>query len=276
MSSVLVIDDELDANHPLGRKLVEVLGRYHLEPVFARTWRDPDLGARGEELVTSGDVRLVFLDVMFPGQSMEGGDIFAELHEMRPDLPVIILTQRDVFTEAQEFFERGASHYIVKQQVMDDPEAVATKIRQCLDDPAGADLTAVLWILEPDRRVLVLDMEDPAGRSILSRPKRVGHPLATLILACAEAETRQAYFTELNTDGTVVGLEPWTRTDIQKNAWKFNRRICEATDGRIQTLLRGLGVYGASAFELAVGRVLLRNGPFEDANIGRRGPDFRG
>jgi excisionase family DNA binding protein len=79
-STVLVVDDE-EAIRDL---MVAALGSKTREVLTAGT------GEEAVEIAKRTDLDLVLLDLSMPG--MSGADTFRELHTLRPELPVIIVT----------------------------------------------------------------------------------------------------------------------------------------------------------------------------------------
>jgi excisionase family DNA binding protein len=77
---VLVVDDE---------KSIRETTRLFLEKDGFRVAVAED-GSKALALVRSEEVNLVLLDLVMPG--MNGAEVLRELHEMDPDLPVVIVT----------------------------------------------------------------------------------------------------------------------------------------------------------------------------------------
>src|SRR6266478_250527 len=111
MSKVLLIEDELTLADALQRVL-EVEGY----DVIAAT--DP---AEGLAAARKGDFHVVVTDLKMPGIS--GMEIIKELHEIRPQLPVILMTGHHTTEAAIEAMKLGAYDYILKPP--DPPEFLA-------------------------------------------------------------------------------------------------------------------------------------------------------
>lgn len=79
-SAVLVIDDE----HVIRELLREILVELGHGVIAAET------GAEGLELLEQVDFGLVFLDLKMPG--MDGAEVFRRIRQIKPELPVIIIT----------------------------------------------------------------------------------------------------------------------------------------------------------------------------------------
>ncbi|MGD2137096.1 MAG: phosphate regulon transcriptional regulator PhoB [Gammaproteobacteria bacterium] len=104
MSRILVVDDDPDVREMIGL----ALARDGFEVCEAG-----DTTAAGEALV-AGEVDLILLDWMLPGQS--GFEFARSLRAGRPprDTPVIMLTARDQEHEKVAALEAGADDYIAK------------------------------------------------------------------------------------------------------------------------------------------------------------------
>ena len=111
MSKVLLIEDETSLAAALQRVL-EIEGY----DVIAAT--DP---AKGLAAARKGNFHVVVTDLKMPGIS--GMDIIKELHEKRPQLPVILMTGHHTTEAAIEAMKLGAYDYILKPP--DPPEFLA-------------------------------------------------------------------------------------------------------------------------------------------------------
>ena len=75
-------------------------------------------GRAGLELATEARWDLVVLDLLLPG--LNGLQVLRELHRVKPDMPVVILSARgDVQTKLRGF-ELGASDYVAKPFSLDE------------------------------------------------------------------------------------------------------------------------------------------------------------
>jgi DNA-binding NtrC family response regulator len=111
MSKVLLIEDESSLAAALQRVL-EVEGY----EVVAATDSTKGLAAARE-----GDFQVVVTDLKMPGVS--GMDVIRTLHDMRPQLPVILMTGHHTTEAAIEAMKLGAYDYILKPP--DPPEFLA-------------------------------------------------------------------------------------------------------------------------------------------------------
>jgi DNA-binding response OmpR family regulator len=105
---LLVVEDEARIRSFLARAL-EVEG-FEVDEVAD--------GEQGLEAALSRDYGLVILDLMLPG--LNGLDVLRELHERRPDLPVLILSARSELATKLRGFELGAADYIAKPFSLDE------------------------------------------------------------------------------------------------------------------------------------------------------------
>jgi len=111
MSKVLLIEDEITLAAAIQRVL-EVEGY----DVIAAT--DPEEGLAAAR---KGDFQVVVTDLKMPGIS--GMEVIKELHERRPQLPVILMTGHHTTEAAIEAMKLGAYDYILKPP--DPPEFLA-------------------------------------------------------------------------------------------------------------------------------------------------------
>jgi DNA-binding response OmpR family regulator len=69
-------------------------------------------GPEGERLALDEAYDLVLLDVMLPGRG--GLEVLAAIREVKPDLPVIVLTARGEIADRVAGLDAGATDYVVK------------------------------------------------------------------------------------------------------------------------------------------------------------------
>ena len=73
-------------------------------------------GEEGIVKFIEGDFHLVFLDMRLPGR--DGSEILKELKEIRPEVPVVIITGYSD-TDREEVIKLGAFEYIMKPPRID-------------------------------------------------------------------------------------------------------------------------------------------------------------
>ena len=100
---ILVIDDELDMLMLL-RMIIE-----DNTPYVVETTNNP---SEGLKMVTEENYDLLITDLKMPG--MDGLEVFEELREVSPDIPVIIITAYGSPEAADEALNKGVSEFITK------------------------------------------------------------------------------------------------------------------------------------------------------------------
>ena len=99
---ILVVDDE-----PAMCQLVsDALVIQNLEPVTANS------ADQAMEIVRSQDLDVVLTDVKMPGRT--GLELCGELTDLRPELPVIVMTAFGTIDKAVEAMKIGAFDYLTK------------------------------------------------------------------------------------------------------------------------------------------------------------------
>ena len=100
---ILVVDDELDMLMLL-RMIIEDNSDYAVE-----TTNNP---SEGLKMLTEKDYDLVISDLKMPG--MDGMELFDELKEIKPGVPVIIITAYGSLETADEAMKKGIADFIAK------------------------------------------------------------------------------------------------------------------------------------------------------------------
>jgi len=121
---VLVVDDD-----PGIRDYVEALGASRGWRTFVAAGGEEALGGLGE---TRPDV--ITLDVMLPG--IDGLETLRRLKEIRPDLPVIMLSGQERVATVDRARALGASDFLLKPFAAEDLEAALRTALGLLPDPA--------------------------------------------------------------------------------------------------------------------------------------------
>ena len=101
--TILVIDDELDMLALL-RMIIEDNTDYGVE-----TTNNP---SEGLKMIIQEDYDLVISDLKMPG--MDGIELFDEVKEIKPDLPMIIITAYGSLETAEEAMKKGVADFITK------------------------------------------------------------------------------------------------------------------------------------------------------------------
>jgi DNA-binding NtrC family response regulator len=102
MAKLLIVDDEPSVVYSLEKRLKTDT----LQVVTASTAR------QGIEMVKEHAPDVVLLDIQLP--DMSGLDAFAEIHQIEPRLPVVIITAHGTTETAIEAMKRGAFEYLLK------------------------------------------------------------------------------------------------------------------------------------------------------------------
>ena len=100
---ILVVDDELDMLMLL-RMIIEDNSDYAVE-----TTNNP---SEGLKMLTEKDYDLVISDLKMPG--MDGMELFDELKDIKPGVPVIIITAYGSVETADEAMKKGVADFITK------------------------------------------------------------------------------------------------------------------------------------------------------------------
>ncbi|PYV63729.1 MAG: DNA-binding response regulator, partial [Acidobacteria bacterium] len=69
-------------------------------------------GKSGWELAQTYQYDLVILDLMLPG--ITGGEVLRRIRKTNSQVPVLVLTARDMLGDKVEHFEAGADDYLTK------------------------------------------------------------------------------------------------------------------------------------------------------------------
>ena len=100
---ILVIDDELDMLTLL-KMIIEDNSDYNVE-----TTNNP---SEGLKMLREKEFDLVITDLKMPG--MDGLELFDELLEMKPHIPLMIVTAYGSMETADEAMKKGAADFITK------------------------------------------------------------------------------------------------------------------------------------------------------------------
>lgn len=101
--NALIVDDE-----PHVRAFLRLLLK---EAGVEKTWEAGD-GGQALEKINEHDPELVLLDMNMP--VMTGLEVLAQIQEVRPELPVIVVSSENAIKTVQEAVRLGAVAYILK------------------------------------------------------------------------------------------------------------------------------------------------------------------
>ena len=102
MSAILLIEDEV--------RIAELIKRGLEEQGFSVTVAFD--GALGRKLATSNHYDIIITDIILP--NLNGIDLCKEIRNVKPDIPIIMLTAVGTTDDKVEGFDAGADDYLVK------------------------------------------------------------------------------------------------------------------------------------------------------------------
>jgi two-component system nitrogen regulation response regulator NtrX len=120
MSTILLVDDEKNILKSISLEL-------KMEGYNVLT---ANSGFEGLQVIANNDVDLVMLDVLMPG--MDGIETLRKIKDLRPDLPVIMMSAQATIEKAVNATKLGAYDFIEKGREGTDLEPVLVKIRNGL------------------------------------------------------------------------------------------------------------------------------------------------
>lgn len=120
MSTILIVDDEKNILKSLSLELHQSEG---YKVLTAQN------GVEALDLLASNDVDLIMLDVIMP--EMDGIEVLRKIKELRPNIPVIMMSAQGTFEMAVNATKLGAYDFIEKAVFDLDP--ILVKIRNAID-----------------------------------------------------------------------------------------------------------------------------------------------
>jgi DNA-binding response OmpR family regulator len=118
-------------------------------------------GNVGLELALRENIDLVVLDLMLPGRS--GMEVLATIHELKPALPVIVLTARGEIEDRVAGLDTGAVDYLVKPFSLSELAArIRAQLRVAAQTPAmtisagGIDINLLTREVQRDGKLVRL------------------------------------------------------------------------------------------------------------------------
>jgi DNA-binding response OmpR family regulator len=152
-----------------------------------------DVVADGEEglgAALAGDYGFVILDLLLPGR--DGLDVLRELHDRRPELPVLILSARSDLATKLRGFELGAVDYLAKPFSLDELFArIRVQMRAGNAVESGATLRVGRLALNVARR------QARVGATVANLSDREFRLLHFLMLHPGEVVSRQRLLSEV-------------------------------------------------------------------------------
>jgi two-component system response regulator AtoC len=175
MTRVLVVDDE----RKMRRVMQMLFERMGLESYGAETADEALARARAER------VDLVVTDLRMPG--MDGLELLAQLRELDPDVPVIVMTAYGTVETAIEAMKRGAVDYVLKPFDIDALELI---VRRTLDMRRLQSEHRFFRDQEREREPAFVELvgSSPAMQSLYALVRRVA-PTRSPVLVTGETGT---------------------------------------------------------------------------------------
>jgi two-component system invasion response regulator UvrY len=119
VNRILIVDD-----HTIVRQGIIRLLRELLKP--PPDFDEASTGQQAIELASSSDYSLVLLDISMPGR--DGLDVLRQLRQLKPKLPVIILSMHPDEQYAVRAFQAGAAGYVTKGSASDELQGAIEKV----------------------------------------------------------------------------------------------------------------------------------------------------
>jgi len=119
VKKILIIDDEPALRQTLGA----ILKRAGYTPVMVGT------GHEGLNKLCEEKYSLVILDIKLP--DVTGTDLLPQIHQIQPEVPVIILTAHATLEAAMQAVKGGARDFLLKPI---DPQAILERVSQILQE----------------------------------------------------------------------------------------------------------------------------------------------
>lgn len=146
MEHILIIEDEKDVNQLLAHTLQEK--GYHISSAYD--------GITGTQLLKKDSFDLVLLDLMLPYKS--GDAILKELRDAHNDIPVIVISAKDMVYTKIDLLTLGADDYITKPFDLGEVAArVYTNLRRSHKQEQPAPITYKELVLDPDAKQITLN-----------------------------------------------------------------------------------------------------------------------
>jgi DNA-binding response OmpR family regulator len=147
-------------------------------------------GENGLARALSGSYVLVILDLLLPGR--DGLDVLRELHALRSDLPVVILSARGDLSTKLRGFELGAVDYVAKPFSLDELIARArVHLRRARLSDDGATIRVGQLSLDLARR------QARVGSTVAELSDREFHVLHFLMQHVGEVVSRERLLAEV-------------------------------------------------------------------------------
>lgn len=127
-TNALIVDDESHVRAFL-RLLLREIG-------ISNCWEAAD-GASAVQLAQAHKPELVLLDVNLPG--LNGLQVLAQLKELSPDMPVVMVTSQSAISTVSEAVRLGAVGYLLKHCPKEETLKALNEVLESIDDGSSAD-----------------------------------------------------------------------------------------------------------------------------------------
>lgn len=108
MVNILIVDDNKKI-----RRLMEIYLKKQCYNVFHAT-----NGVEALKVLDESNITLVIADIMMP--EMDGYELTKELREYSKDIPILMITAKETFSDKKKGFDYGVDDYMVKPVDMDE------------------------------------------------------------------------------------------------------------------------------------------------------------
>ncbi|PWU66795.1 response regulator transcription factor [Gracilibacillus dipsosauri] len=141
--TVLIVDDE---------RQMRTMLKLHLRNKYE--WIEASNGREAIDKMKENDVSIVLLDIMMP--ELDGMEACKKMKEMRPDVPIILLTALNDTSQKVEGLNIGADDYIVKPF---EPEELIARMKVQLrhfshtkEKTTNQQVNFAEWSIDPQAR----------------------------------------------------------------------------------------------------------------------------
>jgi two-component system response regulator FlrC len=221
--SVLVVEDDA----ALREALIDTLRAAGLAAIPACD------AAAALPLLETEEIALVISDVQMPG--LNGYQLLTSIKQLRPDLPVVLMTAYGTVAQAVSAMREGATDYIVKP--FDAQALIEMARRQLASRSKAADMVAA----------------DPESRRILSLARKMAETEATVLIT-GESGTGKEVYARFVRDNSARADRPF----VAINCAAIPENMLEATlFGYEKGAFTGAAAAHAGKFEQAQGGTLL-------------------
>ena len=176
MSKVLIIDDE----RPIRNSLKEILEYEKLKVSEATN------GIEGVELISKTDFDLILCDIKMPG--MDGIELLSKVQELKPEIPVIMISGHGNVETAVDALKKGAYDFIEKPI---DLNRLLVTVRNALDRANLVEETKKLRKKLPQSKTSPIIGESPEIKQVLTMIDKVAPTDARVFITGANGTGKE-------------------------------------------------------------------------------------